>query len=217
MEPAAIAIALPHSNGNSLFQEDGDCVLSRLCDKNIQNGDVFLCVTGSYEHSSRAMKRSKPSSSRVVYGKLSGKVGIVCNAFLFLGKFLAETISDHVSIAADAVNNLSDAASSVVSRIGFKMTEKPADADHPYDHARYEYLPALTVAAMILIIGMELFQNSFDKTPHLIPLFLFLPAPSQLAMPPKTSALPLSIPPFPANPVVLPPFAAATAPCATFG
>ena len=76
---------------------------------------------------------------RAAYGKLSGKVGIFCNAFLFLGKFIVGTVSGSVSITADAVNNLSDAASSIISLIGFKMAEKPADADHPYGHARYEY------------------------------------------------------------------------------
>ena len=97
------------------------------------------------------------------YGKLSGKVGIFCNVFLFLGKFIVGTVSGSVSITADAVNNLSDAASSIISLIGFKMAEKPADADHPYGHARYEYLSGLTVAVMIILIGVELFKSSLDK------------------------------------------------------
>lgn len=100
---------------------------------------------------------------RTAYGKLSGKVGIFCNALLFAGKFIVGTISGSVSITADAVNNLSDAASSIISLIGFKMAEKPADADHPYGHARYEYLSGLTVAVMIIIIGVELFKSSLDK------------------------------------------------------
>ena len=100
---------------------------------------------------------------RAAYGKLSGKVGIFCNAFLFLGKFIVGTVSGSVSITADAVNNLSDAASSIISLIGFKMAEKPADADHPYGHARYEYLSGLTVAVMIILIGVELFKSSLDK------------------------------------------------------
>lgn len=103
---------------------------------------------------------------RASYGKLSGKVGIFCNAFLFAVKFIMGTISGSVSIAADAVNNLSDAASSVISLIGFKMAEKPADEDHPYGHARYEYLSGLTVAVMIILIGFELFKTSFDKVIH---------------------------------------------------
>lgn len=103
---------------------------------------------------------------RASYGKLSGKVGIFCNAFLFAVKFIMGTISGSVSITADAVNNLSDAASSVISLIGFKMAEKPADEDHPYGHARYEYLSGLTVAVMIILIGFELFKTSFDKVLH---------------------------------------------------
>lgn len=103
---------------------------------------------------------------RASYGKLSGRVGIFCNAFLFAVKFIMGTISGSVSITADAVNNLSDAASSVISLIGFKMAEKPADEDHPYGHARYEYLSGLTVAVMIILIGFELFKTSFDKVIH---------------------------------------------------
>ena len=107
---------------------------------------------------------------RAAYGKLSGKVGIFCNALLFAGKFIVGTISGSVSITADAVNNLSDAASSIISLIGFKMAEKPADADHPYGHARYEYLSGLTVAVMILIIGVELFKSSLNKILHPSPV-----------------------------------------------
>lgn len=103
---------------------------------------------------------------RASYGKLSGKIGILCNVFLFIGKFLAGTVSGSVSITADAVNNLSDAASSIISLIGFKMAEKPADEDHPYGHARYEYLSGLTVAVMIILIGFELFKTGFDKVLH---------------------------------------------------
>ena len=103
---------------------------------------------------------------RASYGKLSGKVGIFCNAFLFAVKFIMGTISGSVSITADAVNNLSDASSSVISLIGFKMAEKPADEDHPYGHARYEYLSGLTVAVMIILISFELFKTSFDKVLH---------------------------------------------------
>ncbi|MDD5944448.1 MAG: cation diffusion facilitator family transporter [Clostridia bacterium] len=107
---------------------------------------------------------------RTAYGKLSGKVGIFCNILLFIGKFLAGTISGSVSITADAVNNLSDAASSIISLVGFKMAEKPADADHPYGHARYEYLSGLTVAVMIIVIGFELFKTGLDKVLHPSPV-----------------------------------------------
>ena len=103
---------------------------------------------------------------RSAAGKLSGIVGIVCNVLLFAGKFLIGTLSGSVSITADAMNNLSDASSAIVTLIGFKLAEKPADEDHPYGHARYEYLSGLAVAAMIVVIGFELAKTSFDKILH---------------------------------------------------
>ena len=99
-------------------------------------------------------------------GRLSGITGIICNAFLFAGKLAVGILSGSVSITADALNNLSDAASSIVTLIGFKLAEKPADAEHPYGHARYEYLSGLAVAAMILIIGFELAKSSVEKILH---------------------------------------------------
>ena len=96
-------------------------------------------------------------------GRLSGIVGIGCNVLLFIGKFIIGTLSGSVSITADAMNNLTDAGSSVVTLIGFKLAEKPADEDHPYGHARYEYLSGLAVAALILIIGVDLAKTSVGK------------------------------------------------------
>lgn len=96
-------------------------------------------------------------------GKLSGVVGILCNIVLFALKLVVGTISGSVAITADAMNNLSDATSSVVTLIGFKLAEKPADEHHPYGHARYEYLSGLAVAGMILIIGFELGKTSVEK------------------------------------------------------
>lgn len=100
---------------------------------------------------------------RTAYGKLAGFVGIVCNFILFVAKILIGTISGSVSITADAVNNLSDASSSIVSLLGFKLAEKPADTEHPYGHGRYEYLSALSVAVIIILIGFELFKTSIGK------------------------------------------------------
>lgn len=108
-------------------------------------------------------QNTKSSQVRSRYGKLAGVVGIVCNVLLFGGKLLVGTLSGSVSITADAVNNLSDASSSVVTLLGFKLAEKPADIDHPYGHARIEYLTGLIVAAMILLIGAELVKTSFQK------------------------------------------------------
>ena len=108
-------------------------------------------------------QNSAHSKVRSAIGKLSGAVGIVCNLLLFLGKLLVGTLSHSVAITADAMNNLSDASSSIVTLIGFRLAEKPADADHPYGHARYEYLSGLAVAALIVVIGFELAKTSVEK------------------------------------------------------
>ena len=100
---------------------------------------------------------------RAKVGRLSGIVGILANALLCAGKLFIGTVSGSVSITADAMNNLSDAASSIVTLVGFKLAERPADEDHPYGHARYEYLSGLAVAAMVLVIGFELAKTSVEK------------------------------------------------------
>lgn len=103
---------------------------------------------------------------RTAYGKFAGSVGILCNLVLFAFKFTVGTLSGSMSITADAVNNLSDASSSIISLLGFRMAGKPADPEHPYGYARYEYLSGLAVAVIILIIGVELFRSSVDKIIH---------------------------------------------------
>lgn len=100
---------------------------------------------------------------RSAVGKLAGLVGIVCNLLLFAGKLAAALLAGSVAIAADALNNLSDASGSVVTLLGFRMAQQPADADHPYGHARYEYISGLVVAALILVIGAELAETSVRK------------------------------------------------------
>ena len=100
---------------------------------------------------------------RAAIGTLSGLVGIVCNLLLFTFKLLVGTLTCSVSITADAMNNLSDASGSIVTFIGFRVADKPADAHHPYGHARAEYLSGLGVAALILVIGIELVKTSVKK------------------------------------------------------
>lgn len=107
---------------------------------------------------------------RSAYGTLSGIVGILCNLLLFTGKLVVGTLSGSVSITADAVNNLSDASSSLVTLVGFRIAEKPADEGHPYGHARVEYISGLAVAAFILIIGVELVKSSVEKILHPAPV-----------------------------------------------
>ena len=104
------------------------------------------------------------------YGTLAGIVGILCNVLLFAGKLVIGTISGSVSIRADAVNNLSDASSNIVTLVAFRLARKPEDAEHPYGHARIEYLSGLAVAAMtillILLMGVELGKESIGKILH---------------------------------------------------
>lgn len=108
-------------------------------------------------------KDAASPKGRARVGRLSGVVGIVCNLLLFAAKLAIGTVSGSVSITADAMNNLSDASSSIVTLIGFRLAEKPADADHPYGHARFEYLSGLAVSAMIIVIGFELAKTSAQK------------------------------------------------------
>lgn len=112
--------------------------------------------------------RADPADAgvRARVGKRSGVLGIFANVLLFAGKLVIGTVSGSVSITADAMNNLSDATSSIVTIVGFRLAERPADENHPYGHARFEYLSGLAVAAMIVVIGFELAKTSFDKILH---------------------------------------------------
>ena len=99
-------------------------------------------------------------------GSLSGIVGICCNVLLFAFKLLAALLSGSVSIMADALNNLSDASGSIVTLVGFRLANQPADEEHPYGHARFEYLSGLAVSVLIILIGFELAKSSLDKILH---------------------------------------------------
>lgn len=105
---------------------------------------------------------------RTRIGKTAGIVGLVCNLLLCAGKFIAGLLSGSVSITADAANNLSDAASSVISLIGFRLSEKSPDKEHPYGHARYEYISGFVVAVLVMVIGVELLKSGIDRiiSPH---------------------------------------------------
>ena len=120
-------------------------------------------------------KNKGSAAVRSGVGRLSGIVGIICNVLLCVGKLMVGTLSGAVSITADAMNNLSDAASSIVTLIGFKLAEKPADEKHPYGHARYEYLSGLAVAGLVLVIGFELAKTSVEKILHPQPVEFSLP------------------------------------------
>ena len=106
------------------------------------------------------------SKVREAYGVLCGGMGIALNILLFLGKFLAGTISGSIAITADAFNNLSDAGSSFITLIGFKLGSQKPDPEHPFGHGRMEYLSGLAVAVLIIVMALELFKSSFDKILH---------------------------------------------------
>jgi hypothetical protein len=106
-------------------------------------------------------KNTAEKGVREKYGTLGGSVGIICNILLAAVKLMAGVLSNSVSIIADAMNNLSDMASSVITLIGFKAASRPADKDHPFGHGRMEYMAAFIVSALILMVGFELwFQEN---------------------------------------------------------
>ncbi|HYF82198.1 MAG TPA: cation diffusion facilitator family transporter [Clostridia bacterium] len=100
---------------------------------------------------------------RQKYGYLGGFVGIVCNVMLSAAKVTIGLMSNSIAITADAVNNLTDAASSVITLIGFKITNKPADREHPFGHARIEYISAMIVSFLVILVGFEFLKSSFER------------------------------------------------------
>ena len=100
---------------------------------------------------------------RESYANLAGIIGIITNSLLFLIKLSVGLLSNSVSILADAFNNLSDAASSIITIIGFKMANKPADAEHPFGHGRIEYITAMVVSFMVMLVGLQFVKTSFQK------------------------------------------------------
>lgn len=102
-------------------------------------------------------------ATRQSYGTLTSIVGIILNVLLFIGKFLVGALFGSVSISADAINNLSDAGSSLISLISFKISSKPADREHPFGHARIEYIASMAVGVIVILIGFDLLKESFYK------------------------------------------------------
>lgn len=103
------------------------------------------------------------SKVRVAYGYLCGAVGIALNILLFAGKIIAGTISGSVAVTADAFNNLSDAGSSIISLIGFRLASQKPDPHHPFGHGRFEYIASLIISIIIVLMGFELGKSSFEK------------------------------------------------------
>lgn len=119
-------------------------------------------------------KDVKDEGVRTSYGFLAGIVGIIINTLLFAVKLIVGLISQSIAVTADAFNNLSDAASSLITIIGFKIAGKPADKEHPFGHGRIEYISALVVSFMVLLVGFEFVKSSFDRILHPSPIIFEL-------------------------------------------
>ncbi|MDU1442589.1 MAG: cation diffusion facilitator family transporter [Clostridium cochlearium] len=108
-------------------------------------------------------KNIEDKKVRNSYGFLGSIVGIISNTLLFIIKILVGIISNSISVTADAFNNLSDVASSVITLIGFKLSSKPADKEHPFGHGRIEYISALIVSFMVMLVGFEFVKTSYNR------------------------------------------------------
>lgn len=131
---------------------------SRLAGEGEQEMADFLV-----RHFVKNYNSTQKTEVRTAYGVLASIVGIVCNIFLFLVKFLVGFFMNSISVTADAFNNLSDAASSVISFVGVKMAGKPADQEHPFGHGRIEYIAALIVSFLVLEVGFTFLKDSLAK------------------------------------------------------
>ncbi len=109
------------------------------------------------------IRDGEDGQKKQAYGTLAGITGICCNGLLFAVKIAIGVLTGAISVVADALNNLSDAASSVITLVGFRMAGKPADPDHPFGHGRMEYLAGLFVAVAILLMGLELLKSSVEE------------------------------------------------------
>ena len=106
------------------------------------------------------IKSAERDARRRAYGVLCGALGIVLNLLLCLGKLIASALTGSVSIAADAFNNLSDAGSAVVTVVGFKLSARPADKDHPFGHGRVEYVAGVVVSVIVIVVGFNFLRDS---------------------------------------------------------
>lgn len=118
----------------------------------------------------RDSENTKDIRVRTAYGTLGSVTGIVVNLILAVAKYIAGVISGSISVTADAINNLSDAGSSIVSLFGVKLSAKPADKGHPYGHGRIEYISASIVAFLVLLMGVELLKSSIEKIANPVPV-----------------------------------------------
>lgn len=113
---------------------------------------------------------TKDPQVRERYGKFAGIVGIISNVILCTMKIIVGLVSSSIAIVADGINNLADASSSIITLVGFKLAAQPEDKNHPYGHARIEYLTGLFISVLIIVLGLQLLRSSFDKVLHPDPL-----------------------------------------------
>lgn len=118
------------------------------------------------KHYTKGETELKSSEVRTKVGNLSSMIGIAINLVLCTSKIAIGSLFGSVSISADGINNLSDAGNSIISLISFKLSSRPADKEHPFGHARYEYIAAMIVAMSILVLGVEMIKSSLDKIIH---------------------------------------------------
>lgn len=121
-------------------------------------------------------KNVKDEGVRDSYGYLAGIVGMISNVILFIIKFTIGLITKSIAITADSFNNLSDSASSLITILGFKLSSKPADSEHPFGHGRVEYLSGLFVSVLVILVGIEFIKSSFNRILHPVNInFLVIP------------------------------------------
>lgn len=111
-------------------------------------------------------QKTENSEVRKHVGFLSSIVGLICNIFLFLAKYIMGTISNSIAIISDGFNNLSDCLSNIITLVSYKLAAQPADKDHPFGHGRIEYLSSLIIAVIIMLVGFSFLKNSFIKILH---------------------------------------------------
>lgn len=115
------------------------------------------------KHSIKNYKSTEDKTVRQSYGFVGGVVGIFANILLFLIKLSVGTVTKSVAVVADAINNLSDAGSSIITIVGFKMADRPADKEHPFGHGRIEYISGMIVSFLVLMVGIQFIKTSFQK------------------------------------------------------
>lgn len=111
-------------------------------------------------------EQTHDSNVRQAYGYLGGIIGIIANVFLFGSKLAVGLFINSIAVMADAINNLSDAASSIITLVGFKVTNKPADREHPFGHGRIEYISAMIVSFLVILVGFEFIKSSLERIMH---------------------------------------------------